>query len=370
MKSELPVRDRPASRGLDVALAHAGPPQRTGSTEALSRSTSMPCGVILTIAVTAGCSYSEHGPKHSLRCPFHQDEHPSAFLDGERNIFYCSVCTPDGGWSARRFAEALGVPWEPGAKASLPSPLRATATGKTESFTAAHALQVWDAALARARDDAEIDADRTVYEYLRLRGLLDAWELGAFGIVAAGMVLPAAVAGWPRSGHQVVVPLYDPSGDVANVQARAIGDAGRKTLFPTGSTARGMLFASRTGLAVLKQQWTGPKWLILGEGLTDFLALTITSPVPVMCAPGAGLAATGIGPWIAGFDVLLALDDDAAGATARTPTAAAAYQYGARSVRRAVWPGHVKDACDVLRDRGSVGLAYYLHRELEGSRHE
>jgi DNA primase len=103
----------------------------------------------------------------------------------------------------------------------------------------------------------------------------------------------------------------------------------------------------------------------LGEGLTDFLALTIACAAPVLSAPGSGLAAHAIGPWIAGFDVLLALDDDAAGANACMPTADAAYHHGARSVRQVVWPGHAKDACDVIEQRGIDALTAYLTRELE-----
>jgi DNA primase len=237
------------------------------------------------------------------------------------------------------------------------------------SFGRAEALAVWQTALARARDDAAIEADRAAYEYLSDRGVLASWETASFGLLAAEVPLPAAVADWPATGHVVVVPLYDAAGDVTNVQARAIRPAAKKTLFPKGSRAKGTLFASRTGLAVLQGQWTGPRCLVVGEGLTDFLALTITCPVPVLSAPGTGLAAHGVGPWISGFDVLLALDDDDAGAKARLPTAEAAYRLGARSVRRVVWPGRAKDACDVIARRGIDSLAAFLTRETEVSVH-
>jgi hypothetical protein len=311
-------------------------------------------GVILEIAATVGIEVLGSGRKRPIRCPLHADTQPSAFLEVEKNFFYCSVCTPGGGWGARRFAEALGLPWAAGRSASvsatrLPSPVTAES-----SFSPADAQRAWDLALARARDDHWQEADMPVYSYLGSRRLVESWEVAAFGIAASGMPLPSAVAGWPRTGHQIVVPLYDDHGQLTNIQGRAIRPADKKVLFPIGSRAAGTLFASRSGLQVLRGSWTGERALILGEGLTDFLALSITTSLPVLCAPGAGLASKAIGSWVAGFSVLLALDCDSAGEGSIAAVSRAIYAHAGAHVRRLEWPPGTKDVCDLLRAHGAV----------------
>lgn len=322
---------------------------------------------IFDVARAAGLQLPATGrPKCALCCPFHDDSNPSAFLDDERGCFYCSVCTPAHGWGIQRFSEALS-----GVRAASTRTWRSpTTSAAPPSFGAAEANEVWLMALARARDDATIATDRRAYEYLRGRGVLASWETASFGLLNSDMPLPAPIAGWPDTGHVVVVPLHDAAGVLTNVQARAIRPACKKTLFPLGSRAKGTMFASRSGLAVLRRCWAGPKQVVLGEGLTDFLALSITSPVPVLSAPGTGCAVHGVGAWIAGFDVLLALDDDPAGENVRLPTAEAAYRHGAQSVRQVIWPRPAKDACEVIEQRGIESLTAFLTRETEVIPHD
>jgi hypothetical protein len=69
-------------------------------------STQLPPGLIFEIARRAGIEVREDGDKRPIRCPFHKDKHASAFLS-IHNVFYCSVCTPDRGWSLKTFSEAL-----------------------------------------------------------------------------------------------------------------------------------------------------------------------------------------------------------------------------------------------------------------------
>ena len=70
-------------------------------------------GLILEIARAGGLQFKQRADRSPLKCPFHDDRHASAVLIASTNCFYCSVCTPEGGWSAKRFAEALGVDWNP-----------------------------------------------------------------------------------------------------------------------------------------------------------------------------------------------------------------------------------------------------------------
>jgi hypothetical protein len=311
-------------------------------------------GLILAIANAAGIEVSGDRRKRPIRCPLHADTQPSAFLEVEKNFFYCSVCTPDGGWGARRFAEALGVPWAADGSASVSATRPPSPVAAESRFSPADAERTWDLALGRARDDHWHEADMPVYSYLGSRSLVESWEVAAFGIAASGTPLPAAVAGWPRTGHQIVVPLYDDHGQLTNIQGRAIRPAAKKVLFPIGSRAAGTLFASRSGLQVLRSTWTGERTLILGEGLTDFLALSITTSLPLLCAPGVGIASKAIGSWVAGFTVLLALDCDSAGEGAIAAVSRAIYAHGGTRVRRLEWAPGIKDVCDLLRAHGAV----------------
>jgi hypothetical protein len=322
-------------------------------------------GLIFEMARSVGVDVPSAGRKRTIRCPLpdHSDESPSAFLS-ENNVFYCSCCTPGRGWPAKRFAEEFGLPWPPDRAvglASRPSPELATAY----PFTTEDAQATWTLALERARDDRFIERDQNVYAYLSRRGLMASWEDAAFGIVASSMSLPVAVREWPRDGYRVVVPLYDGNGRVVNVQSRAVTQISPKTRFPKGSKARGTMFADHRGLQVLKGVWTGPKQVLIGEGLTDHLALTMSSPIPVICSPGTGMAAAGIGPWASNFRVFLALDGDAAGAAATTAAADRVRRLGGHPLRVS-WPDHKNDACEVLDDFGFDVLAEFLERITKG----
>lgn len=110
---------------------------------------------------------------------------------------------------------------------------------------------VWRVALARARDDNRIDEDREVYDYLAKRKLADAWEQGAFGVLPTGDNLPASVNWWPRTGHRLIVPLFDERGELALVQSRCVRPSNRKTLNPTGGSTIGRVFANQAARAML-----------------------------------------------------------------------------------------------------------------------
>jgi len=324
-------------------------------------------GIVTEIARAAGVEVGRSDRKCPIRCPLHEDRHPSAFLDPEHNSFFCSVCTPNGTWTAKQLANACGVAWPPpGAylvdgEHELPQ-----VAGRTTTFSATQARDVWRMAITRALDDEFAGADAVVYEYARRRGLLPAWEDRLFGILSTGMKLPASVASWPSTEHRLVAPLYDSRGEVACVQARRIVDGEPRTLFPRGSAARATLFACARGVQVLRSTWPGERQVVYGEGLTDYLALACASPLPVLCAPGTSMASSGIGPWIEGHEVLLALDWDEAGELALKPTATAAYERGAKRVQRLEWPDGCADACEVIERRGLEGLREFLCRPKGG----
>lgn len=310
-------------------------------------------GLIFEIAQQAGVPVPHRGAKRSIPCPLHDDEHASAFLS-ESNVFYCSVCTPDGGWTARRLAESLDVRWP------HERPQEVGDTG----FTADLARAVWDLALERARSDDHVDTDRLVYEYLERRGLAESWEYGSYGVLAEGMNLPATIQSWPQREYRLICPLFDLDGDLVNLQGRAIGVQTPRTLFPRDSRAKGAVFANSCGLDVIRGSGQSQFPVILGEGLTDHLALTLTCSHPVLSAPGTSLAVSAIGPWVRERVLLVALDADEAGDRAVRAVANAAYAFGATSVLRVKWEPPYHDACDVLLAAGPVTLSRWIEHQL------
>lgn len=323
----------------------------------------LPPGLIFEVASAAGIEVKSRKPKTAIRCPLHEDKHASAFLS-ESNVFFCSVCTPNGGMSAKDFAAALGVDWRGTVSAIVPRPSPDARSVSKTPFTPHDASIVWNRARARMRNDDMVDADREAWNFISKRHLGEGHELSAFGILGDGMELPAAVSRWPSTGYRVVAPLFDQRGVIANVQARAVIDRSPKTLFPSGSSASGSLFACSRGVEVLRGEWRDVPCYLLGEGLTDHVALTIASPIPVLSAPGTSMAAAGVGTWVRDAVLYVALDFDPAGNTAVHAVSERAYQFGAKQVRRIEWPKGAKDACDVLDRAGVVCLEEFLRRSF------
>ncbi|MBL8841965.1 MAG: hypothetical protein JNL90_10625 [Planctomycetes bacterium] len=129
-------------------------------------------GTVFLVARAAGLELPRRGEKRHIRCPFHDDRHPSAFVS-IRNVLYCCVCTPGGGWTARRFAQELGVPWRGVvATGSGWSTRRRPSTpfvATDPQFRAEEAEHVWKLALDRA-DGGDHPADEDVFGYLQRHG--------------------------------------------------------------------------------------------------------------------------------------------------------------------------------------------------------
>ena len=333
-------------------------------------------GLILSLAISAGLEPAGHGDKRALCCPFHEDRQPSAFIDLRRNVFFCSVCTPDRGWTTKQFAQALGLQWPPdGLRGSSPSPPRrnlrwpkrqALHARPDPEFGPAEARRAWDTFQACARDGNRVDIDELAYRYLTSRGLMDAWEESAFGIVPSDPSLPGDTSSWRQRGYAIAVPLYDATGTIGNVQARAIVPMDKRQLVPRGSRTAGLTFANAQGLALLTGTWRGPRVMLLGEGLTDALAYSFTAPMPALSSPGTSVADRCLAEWVKGFTVLLALDTDDAGRAATASAARRAFELGAARVRQVTWPGGATDACDVLARFGADELHAFLASLMEG----
>ncbi|TAJ23653.1 MAG: hypothetical protein EPO68_02600, partial [Planctomycetota bacterium] len=269
---------------------------------------------------------------HVALCPAHADTNRSLSLDpgaDGRALLKCFAGCPTNSILA-----ALGLREADLFERGAAREQAARKEAEKPCFLPAEAASLWANALARTRNDEQIEAERPVYAYLEQRGLAEAWESRLYGVIAAGMSLHVAMARWPNTGHRLIVPLYDASGRVTNVQARAIGGSTPKTLFPAGGVVKGTVFADERGLRVLRGVEPTATPVVIGEGLTDFLAMAIGSPTPVLSVPGSSFAAAALGAWVRGRTVVLAFDRDKAGDEAADAARECAYALGAARVRR------------------------------------
>lgn len=191
--------------------------------------------------------------------------------------------------TVRRECAALGLcehdPRDPNAPTARrytpPAPKQVEAL-KPSRLPAAEVAALWAASSrlgAVPQDGAEWFSAARVY--LATRGL----HPGLLAELDLARVLPptkayAWPAWWPSSWSEVwrvAVRLYDASGVMVALQARAIaatGD-GPKTRNPMGAgVVSGTFFADAGGLEVLRGTYAGPG-LVVVEGLTDYLAAAL-----------------------------------------------------------------------------------------------
>ena len=372
-----------------------------------------PSDCIHDLATQHGLTFRRRGEKLTLCCPLpsHEDAAASAVIFLNTGRFHCSVCTPGASISLlelqatlagrtgvteipsrdpvpkasrghdgrlerpRRSAqEEVRVKWQHGLKRSgndcrVPAgdaPVSRTSSGHDErsadpgSFRQEEVREVWQVSLERSGDDHRVSGreERATYAYLASRGLAEAYEERLFGIVTSDLKLPEAIRNWPKQSYHLVVPLYDvETGELASIQARTIDDTVRpKTRFPRGARASGVVFANAKGLQVLRRERSGPT-VVLGEGLTDYLALSLSSNLPVLGVPGVTNASKAIGPWTEGHDIRIAFDTDRAGEAVVPRLVQQIFRAGGRSVVRTRWPRGAKDACDALETLGAEGFA-------------
>ena len=112
----------------------------------------------------------------------------------------------------------------------------------------------------------------------------------------------------------------------------------------------------------------GHQRIIVAEGLTDFLALSFTSPVPVLVVPGVSGAQRAITRWVRGRRLVVATDADAAGDNISEVIAARADAGSTERVVRLRWPRGVKDACEALALLGEDAFAAWLEDVIENFR--
>lgn len=327
-------------------------------------SKTLPPGTILEVLAAAGVDYGTADRPKRIHCPFHDDRNPDAVVNADTNTIYCHACGI--AFTAKQVAQRLQVDWrrvidDGNGTRSTPSPQPARAQpaiDQSPSFTAEEAVTVWGIALQRAMDDDAADADVAAYDWLDSRGLMDAWELGALGILARDQEprLPSSVRWWPSAGYRVLCPLYSTAtGELVSVQARSILERpyrGLKVMTPKGGKLGGTVFANRAGREVLRgQRPTGV--VLVCEGLTDFLAAVgvYGESFPVISIPGVSNVTSAIGPWVDGHTVFFALDPDIAGQRASEAATDRACNLGAVAVPIKM----EKDLCEMIQTYGLEG---------------
>lgn len=260
--------------------------------------------------------YRREGRAARLSCLFHDERTPSAtFRVGRVGSlqFYChgacgrswdvhAVVARVRGLDPRRdFRAVLAAGAELAGRWDLVEAIRGpVAASKLVAATAAHLPAPRPAATLEERaypPEAEVDAlwasclrvgdDHAVAELLTSRGL--DWEAVELWDVARA--LPPDIAtprwaryggrSWARSGHRLVVPMFDALGRLRSVRAwRVAGDGGPKRLPPAGHRASGLVMACPLGRRVLRtgskppESEGRPLRLAIVEGEPDFLTWT------------------------------------------------------------------------------------------------
>lgn len=282
----------------------------------------------------------------------------------------CAVCQRepsqqrwrDAGWFHRLGGSAARYLSAPRPRVSA----RRLESASKAAFTPGQAAHAWDLSLQRALELARIGGSCDGLGYLGERGLVAALETEEYGFLPHDDELTDDLRQLARRGYRVVVPLWNQEGELTCIQLRAVRDVQPKVRVPRGARISGCVFANGPGRALLRGEAPDAHPVLLGEGLTDFLALSLACGWPLLAVPGVGSAAGCIGPWVRNRRLVLAVDCDEAGDCVVPDIAKAAYAMGATAVTRLRWPSGRNDACDVLQGEGDCGLAEIVLAALCG----
>ncbi|NUP96414.1 MAG: AAA family ATPase [Planctomycetaceae bacterium] len=328
-------------------------------------------------------SVTPKGDKWMALCPAHDDSKPSlsvSVLNDGSVLAHCFAgCTfeavaaaidlPPKEWFANPKSSRSDYPKPPGPISNKrvklpPNTVHASAKTPAPVFPPEKMRALWIASHAEAAAGAIAPVHQPVLDFIAGRKLEPALKAGLLGLVPEAAAKQCDLESWFRSGHRLVAPLHDRAGEVVAIQARSVVNAKLKTLFPPGSKIKGTVFATPKALERFANDEHADGVVIVGEGLTDFLALGGLAEWPVVAMPGSEYVKSGVSEWAENATVLLAVDNDAAGEKAVLPTAQQAVLHGAARVLRVIWPEGCKDACDALAALGQEGLKDFLRNVL------
>lgn len=126
---------------------------------------------------------------------------------------------------------------------------------------------------------------------------------------------------WPwLHQYRLVVPAFDWRGELVTIHGRDVSNnAPRKTTWPLGYDATGVVFADMLGRRLLQGEAGDIHTLYIVEGITDYLLVAgsqLSGFATIAVASGSASALEGLGPTLAKnprVRVFVATDPDAAG---------------------------------------------------------
>lgn len=124
-----------------------------------------------------------------------------------------------------------------------------------------------------------VTEDRECYAWIEKERGLDPHKIDLWRLARALPELPlpkwAAFGSspWSETGHRLLIPLYDHSGKLRSLKARAVRPHENKELAPQGFPVSGLVMADIMGRRVLRGEapdWWRPEFVVV-EGGPDFL---------------------------------------------------------------------------------------------------
>ena len=301
-------------------------------------------GIDIVDLVGESLALRKAGPTFKAPCPFHTERTPSFIVDPRRQTWHCFGACSEGGdvfsWVMKRqgveFREALRILADRAGIRLTPLDARAEERAKrlerlrsanetAAAFYRSHLLQEASAAAARAyleqRGVAEEVAEAFALGYApdqpdALLGYLSARGFVAEELTAAGLLMEAEHGHRDRLRGRLIFPIRDARGRCVGFGGRVLGGSGPKYLNTPETELfdkSGLLYGLDRAQAAARQE----DRIIIVEGYMDVIAAHQHGQANVVASMGTSLTRRQVAlikPLTR--NILLALDADAAGATA------------------------------------------------------
>jgi hypothetical protein len=141
------------------------------------------------------------------------------------------------------------------------------------------------------RHAGAVTEDEEVAEWLQRRSLdpvdFETYDLAR--VLPDGTLPTWAACGrsWAATGHRLLLPVYSVTGERRSLRARALRDADRKELAPSGYATHGLVLACPMARQLLAH--SPPKWwtrsIVIAEGGPDFLTWAARQPEEIEDGP-------------------------------------------------------------------------------------
>ncbi len=252
----------------------------------------LPQGFIFKILEIKEIAYKKSGSSFRLRCPFHQDKNPSAFVDPEKNTFLCFACgsslSENGKMaiSAKRLFKLLGgtdEEWYELVKKSYESPPKIAWKKKPPQNTKIEEL--WNS--------LENACNKNAIKYLKDRNIKVEYL-----VKKKEIKLLNRFKNWP-----IAVPIFSLNRSITGIQLKAIKEIyGKKAVMYPGS---------KPGFMGVKNLCENRRIVIVVEGVIDYLTLISHGFRNVIGIMSSNTPTDGIGNILGKISFLLVHNDKA-----------------------------------------------------------